>query len=413
VHMTKCVHRPPAARWGLVAAAAAACALLSSPAAVAAVSAGPPIQVPWLTGINSFNAATTVAVLEDGSFAIAALGEYLVSDTNLATALLAQFFRPDGAPRTRPEILIQSPGVVASVGIGSVGDRYLLFFKNEKRAYARFYSEGGAALGSSIRWPYSDIPYFVTHYRFGGAPLWRFLPITYHLVGHDQDQNPLYKSFVQVADADGLRLGIPVELPVVDAAINGTGRFAVIESPCSGCTLGIQFFDSAVRPLTPLLSAGVPQFLEPDGTQNGEPFAAINNQGQVLVVWATGLEDPAGGHLVARLFNETGTPAPEVIQLSPPSSSLGLVAEPIALADGSFLVAWSIESALSLETKVVMERVDPRTMSVVESLILAEGDLGNQVLDVDSSGKGVFAWQTLNPDNAPNAAYLRVIRVTP
>ena len=256
-------------------------------AAGSSVTAGPPIEVPWLTYINS--GVTAVATLDDGSFGIAGITEYLDSNNNLVAALDAQFFRPNGTPQTRPAILIRPPAVVASADIGSVGDRYFMIIGGAKRTYARFYSEEGAPLGSSIRWPNSDVEYF------GSAPLWRFLSIIYNLTGYDHDDNPLYTVDAQVADADGVRLGVAVklpvpasELPVQDAAINGTGRFVVIEQPCTPmCTVGIQLFDSAVHPLTPLLSAGVPQSEEAGGVLNSQALTAINNQGQILLVWLT------------------------------------------------------------------------------------------------------------------------------
>jgi len=381
-------------------------------AAGSSVTAGPPIEVPWLIDINRFR-LTTVGTLDNGSFAIVGLNAYFDANNLIVTALVAQFFRPDGAPQTRPTILIQPPAVVLSTGIGSVGDRYFLAVKDEKRTYARFYSEAGTPLGSPFRWPYSDIEYFMTYYRFGSAPLWRFLPITYHLIGYDQDEDPLYNSFFQVADADGVRLGVPVALPnVVDAAINGTGRFVVIEQPCTPmCTVGIQIFDSAVHPLTPLLSAGVPQSEEPGGVLNSEALTAINNQGQILLVWLTNPDDSYAKRVVARLFGETGAPASEVIQLTPPGYGERL-AQPIALGDGSFLVSWQVQSP-SLRTTVFMKRIDPSTMTASEPTVLAAGDLGNWVVSVNGSGRGVFTWQMLFPDSAPSGAFLRTIRVTP
>jgi hypothetical protein len=382
-------------------------------AAGSSVTAGPPIEVPWLTYINS--GVTTVATLDDGSFGIAGITEYLDSNNDLVAALLAQFFRPNGTPQTRPAILIRPPAVVTSAEIGSVGDRYFMVIGGAKRTYARFYSEEGAPLGSSIRWPNSDVEYF------GGAPLWRFLSITYNLTGYDDDQNPLYTVAAQVADADGLRLGVPVKLPVPasalpvqDAAINGTGRFVVIEQPCTPmCTVGIQIFDSAVHALTPLLSAGVPQSEEPGGVLNSEALAAINNQWQILLVWLTHPDGSFGEKVVARLFGETGAPASEVIQLSTPGYGAGL-AQPIALDDGSYLVSWRIQFQPSLRSTMFMTRIDPSTMTASEPTVLAAGDdLGNWAVSVNGSGRGVFTWQTLFPDSAPSGAFLRTIRVTP
>jgi hypothetical protein len=408
--MTQSWNRQLLTPLSILAAATVACALLSPPPAVAAITLGSPIQVPWL---NGFQSPTTVAVLKDGSFGIATIDSFLVSDTEVATALAAQFFRPDGAPQTQPSILIRPPAVVTAAGIASVGDRYFLVVGGARRTYARFYNEEGAPLGSSIRWPNGDFEYY------GSAPLFRFLSITHHVTSHDQDGNPIYTAFVQVADADGLLLGVPVELPVPaselpvqDAAINGKGRFVVVEQPCtpSSCTVGIQIFDSAVRPLTPLLSAGVPQPEEPGGVINSQAATAINNQGEVLLVWRTHIENPFGEQLDARVFDETGAPASEVIKLAAPvDSALGGILVPTALNDGSFLVAWEIQSERSLTITVFMERIDPATTTTSEPTVLAEGDLRDWLLSVNDSGKGVIVWQT----EEGFAAYLRTIRVRP
>jgi hypothetical protein len=386
-------------------------------AAGSSVTVGPPIEVPWLIDINPFSLAT-VATLANGSFAVAGLNEYFDANNLIVTAVVAQFFRPDGAPRTRPTILIQPPAEVFDTGIGSVGDRYFLAVKYQKRTYALFYSGAGTPLGPPFRWPSSDIDEFMTYYRFGGAPLWRFLPITHHLIGYDQDNIPLYNSFFQVADADGVRLGVPVELPNVgDAAINGTGRFVVVEEqpPCPPCAVrGIRIFDSAVRPLTPLLTDGVPQYEEPGGILNSPAAPAINNRGEVLLLWMAGIQDVSGGHVVARLFSGAGVPALQVIQVAMPTplQYAALAARPIALNDGSFLVSWFISyNTPSRTIKVFMTRLDPKSGSVDEPLVLAEGDLKDWVLNVNSSGRGVIAWQI--GEGFPSAAYLRIIKVTP
>jgi hypothetical protein len=385
-----------------------------TPPPVTGVTLGPPIEVPWL---NGFQSPTTVAVLEDGSFAIATIDSFLVSDTQGATAAAAQFFRPNGAPQTQPEILVQPPAVVASFGIGSVGDRYFVVLGGAKRTYARFYSEEGTPTGSSIRWPNADFEYF------GSAPLWRLLSLTHHVTGYGQDNIPLYTVFAQVADANGLLRGVPVELPVPasevpvqSAAINGKGRFVVVEQPCTPlCTVRMQIFDSAVHPLTPQLSDGVPQSEGPGGVINSEVLAAINNMGQVLLVWRTHLELPIGEQLVARLFGEAGAPSQAPIQLwlPQPSLALGFVAQPIAMDDGGFLIAWGVQSP-DLTQTVFMARLDTKTMTVDKPVVLAEGVLlGDWLVSASGSGRGVFVWQTLFPDSAPNGAFLRTISVRP
>jgi hypothetical protein len=84
----------------------------------------------------------------------------------------------------------------------------------------------GDTPGQPFSWPFSDIP-DAAHYRFGNAPLWRFLPITYQFTGLNDAGSPTYRVFVRAAEAPGhllglsLAVGAPGAAFVEDAAING------------------------------------------------------------------------------------------------------------------------------------------------------------------------------------------------
>jgi hypothetical protein len=125
------------------------------------------------------------------------------------------------------------------------------------------------------------------------------------------------------------------------------------------------------------------------------------------------VEEPAARRLVARLFDETGSPASGVVQLTPPANATSLEAEPIALDDGSFFFAFFTQSLSSHSAKVFIERFDPRTQSVEGPVVLAAGHLGGAMLAVNGSGKGVYVWQTLAPSEAVDNAYMRTVRITP
>jgi hypothetical protein len=100
-----------------------------------------------------------LAVLEDGSFAIGG-GIY-----GPVTSFVAQFFRADGAPLTRPTNLGRLQ-TADDCGIASVGDRYSFVLRSTQRAYGRLYSEQGSALGDRFPWPYSAIRAFFGIGRF-------------------------------------------------------------------------------------------------------------------------------------------------------------------------------------------------------------------------------------------------------
>jgi hypothetical protein len=81
--------------------------------------------------------------------------------------------------------------------------------------------------------------------------------------------------------------------------------------------------------------------------------------------------------------------------------------------DGSFLIAWDVQSP-DLTQTVFMARLDTKTMTVDKPVVLAEGVLlGDWLVSASGSGRGVFVWQTLFPDSAPNGAFLRTICVRP
>jgi hypothetical protein len=394
--------------------------LLAPRAAAAAISAGPTIEVPWMQSVDDF-AEVTAAVLADGSFAIASTEVFEPAPQEFTVRLQAQFFRATGGALTRPLVLIRPPGVVSYAGVGSLGTRYFLVWQDSKRAHAAFYSEQGTLLGQPFPWPASDIPDFAAYYRFGNAPLWRFLPITYDFAGLYLDV-PYYRIFLRAAQPSGALLGPPVELAphvlsdLEAAAINGSGWFVVLSTRCAmpppmvlPCVRGIQIFADAVTPRTPLITADVPQEVG-----NGGFTAGIGPQGQVLLTWVTDLDQPAP-RFVARLYDRHGSPASEELQVVTPAAP-GL--SPLkrgmkALDDGSFVLSWLLHSQVTNTATLFVDRFDPKTKTFEEPVALAEGLITNAVLELNGAGRGVVVWQTQEVDAEggliSNAGHLRVL----
>jgi len=396
--------------------------LLVPRAAAAAISAGPTVDVPWLQ--DSFP-EVTAAVLADGSFAIASTEVFQLTRQEVGVRLQAQFFRANGGAQTRPLVLIRPPGVVTYAGVGSLGTRYFLAWQDLKRAHAAFYSQQGALLGPPFPWPHSDVPFFAAHYRFGNAPRWRFLPLTYDFAGVNDDV-PYYHIFLRAAQPTGALLGPPVELApppliadVEDAAINGSGRFVVVSHQCSPCIRAMQIFDGAVTPRTPLLTAGVPQFDGPAGTTvNGIGSAVVMDpQGRVLLSWVTDLDQPAH-RIVIRLYDQQGAPLSDVLQIGGEAPLGGPLTHGLkALDDGTFVVSWLVSSPPNDTARLFVEHIDLRTGTFDEPVAVAEGPIVGALLELNGAGKGVMVWQTQEfnalGDLVSSEGHLRVIRVKP
>jgi hypothetical protein len=419
--------RPPDWRrscGGLALGQILALLLLVPRAAAAAISAGPTIDVPWMQSVNDF-ADVTAAMLTDGSFAIAGTETLQPTPQQLTIRLQAQFFRATGAPQTRP-VVLQPPGGVGSAGVGSVGSRYFLAWEGHGGARAAFYSQQGVLLGQPFSWPFSDIPDFAAHYRFGDAPLWRFLPITFVSAGLFEGA-PYYRTFLRAAKPNGRLLGSPVELApqaltfFEDAAINGSGRFVVVSDQCSladpslPCVRGMQMFDDAVTPRTPFISADVAQDTGPGGVGNSSFSAAIGPQGQVLLTWFTDEQLPVPRY-VARLYGQDGAPASDEVEVVTPAvPNLSPIRGAKALDDGSFVLAWLLYTQVDHVATLFVDRFDPQTKTFEEPVVLAEGAMAGALLELNGAGKGVVVWQTeeLNADGSvvAKAGHLRVIRV--
>jgi hypothetical protein len=399
--------------------------LLAPPPATAAISLGPTIDLP--SQAVDFGGAT-VAVLADGSFAIAGyrydLGfpQYQV-----------QFFSAGGD--LLPPVLLEAPVGYTEppgfAGVGSLGSSYFVVWQPyrlshangaavaDRHAFAQLYSKKGTPLGSPFPWPSSAVPDFAEFYRFGSAPRWRFLPITYDLLTNDVVDGPIYRVSLRVAEpskvlqAPPIQVGPPVVSNVEDAAINGTGRFVVASDQCASypppagpCIHGIQIFHDGMRPLTPFLTAGI--------AQNGTLSAAINAQGQVFLTFID-----SAGRLLARLYDEKGSPASDEIRADTTQEPFEVyVGEMKGLDDGSFVLGWFVFRVLANGAhgeELVLRRFDPHARTFEEPVVIdpPSNHPRSAVLKLNGDGRGVVVWQNEDAAGFPADAHLRLIRVTP
>jgi hypothetical protein len=116
---------------------------------------------------------------------------------------------------------------------------------------------------------------------------------------------------------------------------------------------------------------------------------------------------------VARLYHENGAAASDLLPVSPSALYLGGLASPIALADGTFVLSWIVQSPVDLTEKLVVARFDPGTMAFEDPVILVEGRIGGARLKLNGAGKGIIAWRSLYDGVVPTADHVKVIEVKP
>lgn len=408
------------ARWhdrALACVQIVALMLLAPPTATAEVAVGPTKDLPWSQ--VDFQAGA-VAVLANGSFAITTLR----TDADLNPHQV-QFFNAAGdLVRTR---LLRNPSNLVSedVGVGSLGGSYLVVWQDFRfdggiayaHAFAQLYSEKGMPLGTQFLWPSSAIPNFANFYRFGSAPRWLFLPITYELLPDQCFNNPLYQILLRVAEPNPIpqlppiRIGPPVVSNIEDAAVNGSGRFVVDAFSCSSsqcdsgsqCVRGIQIFDAERRPITPFVTAAVTQ-------TEVQAVVAINARGQVL------LQYYSSGRNLVRLYEENGSPASHEVPLRMGDlyeSGIGIK----GLDDGTFVLAWLASDPTGPYgphgTAFVIDRFDPRTNRFEAPVAIASAfQFRNAAMTLGGNGRGVVVWQSQDAD-FQFAGHLASINITP
>jgi hypothetical protein len=362
------------------------------------------IDLPWET--QDFSAGS-VALLADGSFAVTTNNYDLPADE-------VQFFDAAGA-LVSTRLLVDYLAYRGYATVGSLGTSYLTVAQQYRgpypqsanhHAYAQLYDSDGLPLGKQFLWSNSVIANFGQYYRFGSAPRWEFLPITYALAPNLVDNNPNYLSSLRIAEPNRVRtepplsLGPPVAIQIEDAAINGDGRFVVVSIAQSG-QRGLQVFSRGGKPITPFLVAEVPQ----------TPFSvqtAINAQGQVLSSFVD-----SSGHDAVRLYDEHGSPASTPIELASGPGPSYRTLDMRGLDDGSFVVGWRALPAGGGEAFVVA-RFDSQGRRFDAPLVIATAPFSfvRAVLRLNGDGTGVFVWQSESGPLGPYSAHARRITVT-
>ncbi|HVT60664.1 MAG TPA: hypothetical protein VHR45_19980 [Thermoanaerobaculia bacterium] len=394
--------------------------LLGPRAAVAEITVGTTVDVPWLAGAQFHS--VSVAVLQDGSFAVA--GSVLI-DPSLPysfSQLLVQFFDANGSPRGEP---VGLPGAVG--GVGSLGDHYLVAWSfTTYQSRAAFYSREGTRFGKTISLPYSAIPDFHFYYRYGRWPSFSFLPITYYQNGFEPSRLPMYQPTFQVFGPDAQPLGPSLRLTarrriyLDDAAINGSGSFVVLWEECSRdfetqkpCVRGMQIFDQAGQPRTPFLTQGIAQYVSSEGGFNGRFAAGIGPQGQVLLTWVTDIFKPVS-QLVARLYDQQGSAISAVLPVAgaevPGPDPLPKGVQ--VLDDGNFVLSWEIFSPRDGVTTIFLRELATSSQKLAEPVIVVRGALDGRWLELNGAGRGVVVWRTQEQvPTGPIHAHLSLITV--
>jgi hypothetical protein len=357
-------------------------------------------------------------MLADGSFAVASnrldLGTFEV-----------QFF--DAESNVIPPTLFVPP-VGSSEGtlgvlVGSLGENYILIRQDfdgleepASGAYAQLYSARGSAVGPQFLWPASDLPNFGDFYRFGSAPLWRFLPITYKYLP-DIGPGQIFRTSLRLGEPNPLpqlppiQIGAPKVRNIEDAAINGHGQFVVDSFECVSypppsppCTRGIQIFDGATRPLTPFRTGDVTQ-------DELAVFTAIDGKGHVLLHFLNSDHRP-----VVRLYDAGASPA----SLQIPLDTLGLPYENYVglqgLDDDSFLLAFTVtdpQGSSSFGEDLLLTRFDAQARRFDRPIVVATARYAFRKvkMDVNGDGKGVIVWETEGIDAfGTTAGYFCLLR---
>jgi len=392
----------------------AALALFAATAVEAKVSIVPRAELPFLT--HGDPTGVSVAVLEDGSFAIAGTEVVPLDERHETAQFVVQFFDNHGRAQGKP-VVVGERGTPAVGGIGSLGDRYFVTWASAYHppsdlvTKASFYSKGGVRLAAPFPWPRSEIVHTNYHnsYRYGFGPAWRILPVVYHQVDVLANGEPLLQPTLQIFSSNASPLGPPFavapkgqDVDIEDAAINGKGRLALVSTRCprgassrSECIRGVQIFDEPRPFRSPLLTRGIEQPVTATGKDAGGFTIGLADQGSFLLTWG----DDIDGHprLLARLYDRSGAPLEDAFTLVSAEEGIPVPRSAIALANGNFLLSWLVHpEANNLFSAFFAEYGgNPPTLHAPtryldnEPLVAAYPIVG-----MNRSGQGVIVWKS-------------------
>ena len=383
-------------RW--TATAAILAAILGASAARADILVGPEIDLPFLAGSNF----PSLALLDDGSFAIAG-----------CQFVQVQAYSRNGLPAGTP--FLAEP-ISLYGGVGSLGNRYFLSWQHLSpktgagTTKAAILSRGGEPLAGPFAWPNSEIEDYFLYYRFGGSPDHAFVPVFYHQDGVDRLDDPIWVpsllEYGQNAMATGHLAPLAKFQPdwqiyIDDVAVNGEGRIVVLSDQCpvnatlpQQCVRGLQIFGPSGRALSPLLTDGIPQTVDSDGSLIGPAGLGLDPKGELLVLWGIGLSNFT---IVAQLFDREGRAISGLLPATQLDGDVGLFkVRPIS--DGHFALAWLVLHEDGTETIKVAEFHTATGFSepVAIGRGVFPGGFEELLFSVNASGHGVVAWRTID-----------------
>jgi len=203
---------------------------------------------------------------------------------------------------------------------------------------------------------------------------------------------------------------------VEDLAVNGAGRFVVLEDQCplvfskppQQCPRGVQVFDKGGRPRTKLLTADIPQYLAGQNSYNSNGALAIDAGGNFLLLW---LYEPARGDqlLSARLYDREGRPLSNVISVR--GAATLSFKRPLALSNGDFLIPSLAYPPAHPNGSLYLQELRTSNHRLLPSLFVAN-DINAFLLETNSSGHGVVAWSTVDAQGYTTGAFFSLLTVT-
>jgi hypothetical protein len=371
----------------------------------------------------------TVAVLEDGSFAIAGTTDLPSTDgypQDGHAQFVVQTYSPDATPMGglfMPQPVANPPA--DNGDIGSLGDRYFVSWQRLQLQTSRatMLSKDGRVIATPFSWPNSNIEFYASYQRYGHAPTWDFLPSFYYDAGTSPVTGDIFsQATVQAFSGAAKPIGRPATLAsrpgwafVDDLAINGDGTYVVVSQRCtadfSSCTEGVQVFAAGGEPLIPFSTVDIPS------TFYGGLAAGVAPSGNFLLVWGT-----KTGGLSARAFDRRGRPLTGEVHIAQaPQGAAGFFRVQVRRRGSDFVLVWtliepddSFDFYLSVVSSTVQYLVQPTLLAHSYDRSTPSGSnnisAAGYTFEMNDSGNGVLAWSTLD-ENYNFTGHLRLITV--
>jgi len=361
--------------------------------------------------------SVTVAVLEDGRFAVAGAQALLGT---AAVAFVIQRYSADGR-RDGPLLRVaEGPGIAG--GIGAFGDSYFVTVRQlNKRPRAARLDPAGRLLGSWHTWIPSATYYYASHYIFGRAPAWSFLPVSFEVVGKTPGLGAdIVAPIAHLFGPTLLPLGPQFPLggqnrlvDLLDASLNGVGRLIVLSDVCplnllssKPCERGVQAFDRSGRPRSAFTKVAVPQARP--GISGLR--VALRNDGSSFLAW---VQASAGGDVLhGSLLSRDGTAASPAWSIA---SDGGFIRPGSArwLDTARLAFPWIVTNLPGAEHEAIIaiSEVRPLSHEVASRVEVTRGAVYGSTFAfaVNEGGDGVVYWSTLEDDGEISGHLRRVL----